>query len=136
MSDDQMPRQERPCTRCPWRLDTPAGQFAQERYDSEGLRSTSPQGPDSQPTVWSPLFACHKSPEGREKACAGWLAAVGSEHPGVRLAVAQDRLPAEALSPGEDWPPLFASYTEMAAKQAAPDAEKRTLRRPARRSRP
>ncbi|MYR58330.1 hypothetical protein GTY54_19525 [Streptomyces sp. SID625] len=81
------------------------------------------------------MFACHKTPEGREKACAGWLAAVGHEHVGVRLAVAQRRLPREALTPGDDWPLLFTSYTEMAARQAAPSALECTLRRPARRSR-
>ncbi|PWI20548.1 hypothetical protein DI272_19120 [Streptomyces sp. Act143] len=82
------------------------------------------------------MFACHKSPEGREKACAGWLASVGHAHIGVRVAVAQHRLPREALAPGEDWPPLFASYTEMAARQAAPEGETCTLRRPARKTAP
>ncbi|MFJ4703169.1 DUF6283 family protein [Streptomyces sp. NPDC088768] len=72
-------------------------------------------GPDA------PLFACHKTPEGREKACAGWLAAVGHRHLGVRLAVTQGRLPAQALTPGESWPPLFAAYEEMATTQAGED---------------
>ncbi|KQW13723.1 hypothetical protein ASD08_30910 [Streptomyces sp. Root369] len=82
------------------------------------------------------MFACHKTREGREKACAGWLASVGREHVGVRVAVAQGRLPASALTPGAGWPRLFTSFTEMAARQAAPRGEECTLRRPARRSRP
>jgi len=65
------------------------------------------------------MFACHKSPEGREEACAGWLATVGGEHLGVRLAVIQGRLPAEALSPGDNWPELFPDYASMAKAQAA-----------------
>jgi hypothetical protein len=59
------------------------------------------------------LFACHKSPEGREEACAGWLATVGIEHLGVRVAVATGQLPAEALAPGENWPDLHETYDEM-----------------------
>jgi hypothetical protein len=68
------------------------------------------------------LFACHKSVEGRDQACAGWLAAVGHRHLGVRLAVATGRLPGSVLTPGDDWPPLFDTYQEMAASQAAEDA--------------
>jgi hypothetical protein len=64
------------------------------------------------------MFACHKSPEGREYACAGWLAAVGHHHLGVRLAVITGRLDAAALEPGADWPALFESFGEMAATQA------------------
>lgn len=67
------------------------------------------------------MFACHKSTEGQEQACAGWLAVGGIEHIGVLLAVACGELPAKALNPGEDWPPLFNSYTEMAATQAPTD---------------
>jgi hypothetical protein len=63
------------------------------------------------------MFACHKSPEGREEACAGWLAVAGRDHIGVRLAVVQKRLPEEVLDAGPDWPPLFASYEEMAERQ-------------------
>ncbi|NDK24708.1 hypothetical protein FSY75_09505 [Streptomyces sp. TR1341] len=67
------------------------------------------------------MFACHKTKEGRERACAGWLAAVGHRHIGVRLAVAQGRLPAEVLTPGDGWPELFDSYEEMASVQAGED---------------
>lgn len=67
------------------------------------------------------MFACHKSPEGREEACAGWLAAVGAEHIGIRLAVAWGRLPASALTPGDGWPELFDSYAKMSAAQAGED---------------
>jgi len=69
------------------------------------------------------MFACHKSPDGREEACAGWLAAVGVDHLGVRMAVLSGRLEPEDLQPGPDWPPLFSSYAAMAATQAAPDEE-------------
>ncbi len=65
------------------------------------------------------MFACHRAPEGGEYACAGWLAAVGHHHLGVRVAVITGRLDPAALEPGEDWPALFETYEEMAATQAA-----------------
>jgi len=62
-----------------------------------------------------PLFGCHKGEPGtnNDLACAGWLAQFGHEHIGVRLAVAQGRLPADALEPGENWPPLHQTWTDV-----------------------
>jgi hypothetical protein len=60
------------------------------------------------------MFACHKTAEGREIACAGWLAVVGHHHLGVRFAVAMGRLDAAVLVSGPDWPMLYGSYSEMA----------------------
>ncbi|WP_203607366.1 DUF6283 family protein [Streptomyces sp. SID11385] len=119
MTAHALPRAERPCKRCPWRKDVPPGEFPASRY--EELRVTSEQVPGDEPGLDAPMFACHKTKEGREKACAAWLAAVGHRHIGVRLAVAQGRLPAQALTPGESWPPLFATYEEMATTQAGED---------------
>lgn len=112
-----LPHRLYPCAECPWRRDTTPGQFPACRYDA--LRTTSEQQPGAEPGFDAPMFACHKSPEGREEACAGWLAAVGHRHLGVRLAVATGRLPATALTPGGDWPPLFDTYRDMAATQGS-----------------
>lgn len=109
-----MPYRRRPCAECPWRRDTPAGQFPACRY--EALASTTGSRGREAP-IGAPMFACHKSPEGAEEACAGWLATVGYEHLGARFAVITGRLPAEALAPVGDWPPLFGSYEEMAETQ-------------------
>ncbi|WNI20340.1 DUF6283 family protein [Actinacidiphila sp. ITFR-21] len=114
-----MPHRRRPCAECPWRRDAEPGQFPAHRY--EVLRDTSEQAAGQEPGFFAPLFACHKSPEGREEACAGWLAAVGHRHLGVRLAVAQRRLPPHVLTPGEGWPALFDTYAEMAAVQGGED---------------
>ena len=65
------------------------------------------------------MFACHKTAEGKEQACAGWLAVAGVEHIGIRLAIAQGRLDPAVLSPGDGWPELFGSFEEMADTQAA-----------------
>ncbi|WP_236746029.1 DUF6283 family protein [Mycobacteroides abscessus] len=69
--------------------------------------------------IIAPIFACHKSEPGRDRACAGWLAVVGVEHLGIRLAVTLGRLPARMLRPGADWPDLFGSYEEMADRNTA-----------------
>jgi hypothetical protein len=68
------------------------------------------------------MFACHKTAEGREIACAGWLAVEGVNHVGVRLAVAQDRCDADALTPDPNWPALYDSFNDMAsANGVVPD---------------
>lgn len=112
----ELPHRAYPCNECPWRRSTPPGQFPGTRYDT--LRNTSgTRGAEA--ALNAPLFACHKTAEGQEQACAGWLAAVGAGHLGVRLAVIQGRLPATALQPGEGWPELFDTYDEMADTQRA-----------------
>lgn len=113
-----LPHRRYPCAECPWRRDTEPGQFPASRY--EALRATSGE-PGQEARLGDPMFACHKSPEERAEACAGWLATVGQEHIGVRLAVTMRDLPATALNPFPDWPELFTSYEEMAAAQAADD---------------
>lgn len=111
---DQLPRRRFPCAECPFRRDTRPGQFPACRY--EALRETVGE-PGAEAPLAAPMFACHKSPEGREEACAGWLAVCGTEHLGVRMAVLTGRLEPGDLRAAEDWPPLFASYGEMAAVQ-------------------
>lgn len=91
------------------------GKFSARRYDA--LRVTS-GSPGAEAALGAPMFACHMSPEGGEYACAGWLAVVGRDHLGVRLAVATGRLDPAVLDPQPGWPDLFDSYEEMAAVQA------------------
>jgi hypothetical protein len=111
-----MKYQSAPCANCPWRKDSPAGEFTPQRY--EALRATAGR-PGAEAGLSAPIFACHKSTEGRDRACAGWLAVVGIEHLGIRLAVATGRLPAEVLQSADDWPELFASYDELAERNRA-----------------
>lgn len=110
-----IPHRSFPCAECPWRLDTTPGQFPACRYDT--LRVTSGSR-GNEAHLAAPLFACHKSPEGSEQACAGWLATVGWEHLGVRVAVLTGQIPGEALAPRVGWPELHASYDEMVAAKA------------------
>lgn len=114
-SVEPLPHRRRPCAECPWRRDVAPGQFSQERFDY--LAETTGR-PGNEAGLNTPMFACHKSPEGREEACAGWLAAAGYQHLGVRVAVAFGRIDADVLEPGPDWPPLHESYTEMVDAKA------------------
>lgn len=113
-------RQKRPCAECPFRMDVEPGQFPRSRY--EALRESCRHAENVQAPLGAPMFACHKSPlDGPKFACAGWLAVEGRNHITVRLALALDDLPVEALSPGEDWPALFETYEEMANRQGGDD---------------
>jgi hypothetical protein len=106
----------KPCPECPWVKATAAGQFSRERF--EALRGTTGE-PGNEAPLGAGLFACHKSAEGKEIPCAGWLAAVGIESLSVRLLISTGSLPAEVLHPGEDWPELHESYDEMAEAKTA-----------------
>lgn len=106
-----IPHATRPCAECPWRTDVPVGKFASCRYAA--LRDTS-GAPGREVGLDAPMFACHVSQEGKDRACAGWLAVAGVEHIGIRLAVAMGRLPADTLEPKPGWPDLYESYDAMA----------------------
>ncbi len=106
----ELPHIARPCRECPWRKDAQPQKFSAERY--EALRATSDQS-----GLGAPIFACHMTKEGRDQACAGWLAVAGTEHLGVRYSVILGRLPAEALRPGPGWPDLHDSYDALVAHQ-------------------
>lgn len=101
-------RVKRPCDACPWRVDSEPGRFDAERW--EALRASSADERGFGPEFGASLFACHKSPEQGERACAGWLAAEGANHPAVRLSVVLGDTPIEALDPGEGWPLLHADF--------------------------
>lgn len=113
-------RMRRPCDpsdksgACPFRRDADPGEFSAERF--EQLAGTAGR-PGEEAPLNAPIFACHHTAEGKEVACAGWLAVVGQHHLGVRLATAMGRIDPAALQPGEGWPELFTDYDAMAAAQ-------------------
>jgi hypothetical protein len=76
--------------------------------------------PGREVPLGGPLWACHTSTEGRDMLCASWLARVGLDHLSIRLAVAAGRIPAEALTAGEDWPSLYGSFDSLAAANGLP----------------
>lgn len=105
---------------CPWRRDTAGTKRMPARLATEdfGQLCGTAEHPVRPDTGW---FICHKSSErepdeaGRPLICAGWLAAVGRHHLGVRLAVLWGWLPPEKLENPPGGPPLFSSFEEMAA---------------------
>lgn len=101
----------RTCPECPWRRDVPPGRFPPERF--RALADTC------KPGGLRPMFACHLSPEGAERACAGFVLVAGPDANSVRLAAARGRFrPGEVSTDA----PLFGSYREMAeANGVAPD---------------
>ncbi len=58
------------------------------------------------------VFACHKSREGGEVVCAGFLLRGADHNLAVRLSLSQGRLDPEAVS--DDGHPLFPDYRSMA----------------------
>lgn len=106
------PRVHRPCSECPWRADAEPGRFPACRY--EALTATA-GAPGAEVGFEAPIFACHKTPDGGERACAGWLAVVGYDHLGVRFAIMTGRLDPAALKAGDGWPELYPSYAALAA---------------------
>lgn len=113
-----MKRVKRPCDECPWRKDCEPGRFAPERWAALADSSSDERGMGPSFATCSttgapqppPLFACHKAPEGGERACAGWLAVEGANHPQVRLKVMTGGLDVCALTPGEGWPDLHPDF--------------------------
>jgi uncharacterized protein DUF6283 len=84
-----VPHRRRPCVECPWRHDSPPGQFDADRYAA--LADTTGT-PGAEAHLFAPMF--------------------------VRLAIATGRLDPRVLQPAPDWPPLFHTYQEMATTQA------------------
>lgn len=111
----------RPCPSCPWRLDQGAKDIPGfDMVKAVRLAHCSPDKRGFGPSFDKPLFSCHKSVEGEDIPCAGWLASVGHRHPRVRLAVSLGRLSVTALQPGHGWPALHASYHEVLDKLQQP----------------
>ncbi|HEX8630866.1 MAG TPA: DUF6283 family protein [Catenuloplanes sp.] len=115
MSAEPIRHPRRPCGQCPWRRDTPPGKFPADRYAALAATDGTP---GREAPLAAPIFACHLSGEGHDQACAGWLAVVGLDHLGIRLAAAAGRLDPATLRPGPDWPPLFGSFADMVEHQA------------------
>lgn len=107
-----MNARKRPCENCPWRTDATPGEFPLERY--EALRDSVPDGSEH-PGLLDPMFACHKSAEGKEIACAGWLVRYGVDHLRSRLALALGEI--EMPQPDETWPELYPTYDALVDAQ-------------------
>jgi hypothetical protein len=92
------------CEECPWRTDVAPGRFSPERY--QALAETCLQG-----LPWRPIFACHKTGEGREQACVGYLLRNGANNFVVRLAANSRKFDPQALRATG---PLYDGFRAMA----------------------
>jgi hypothetical protein len=115
----EFPRRMFPCDECPIRADNadnPKSKFPAHRW-AELSASVRRDGCD--PGLHTPMFGCHKGAPGTnaDLACAGWLARFGADHLQVRLAVITGHLPATALQPGENWPPLHETWDDVVSAQ-------------------
>lgn len=97
------PHALKPCPECPWRRDVAPGRFPPERFVA-----LAPTAYD----MATSAFACHKAPEGREFACAGFLLKGAAHNLSVRMAAVSDGFDWRAV--GDGGFPLFDSYREMA----------------------
>lgn len=100
-----------PCPECPWRKDVAPGQFPAERF-----RVLAATAYDLAIT----MFACHKSPEGKEFACAGFILNGATHNLGFRLS----RIDWRAVNCGF---PLHENYRAMAIANGV-DADDPVLR--------
>jgi len=121
----EFPRRRFPCDECPIRADNadnPKSKFPAERWE-ELSRSVVDPETGEQPALGEIMFGCHKGEPGTDAdlACAGWLAQFGVDHIGVRLAAALGRLPASALEPGANWPPLHRTWQDVVRLQTLPE---------------
>ena len=100
MSTCGLPRIHRPCDECPWRKDAEPGRFLEERWMS--LKATSRQeDPPRGPEIGDPLFACHKTDEGRDRLTI-YVDGVSEGNPlfvEQMLALAVEGAPAAAIPP-------------------------------------
>lgn len=100
-----------PCDECPWRRDVPVGRFPPNRFRM--LVATARD-------MARRTFACHKSKDGHEFVCAGFLLQQSAHNFTIRMALRdQGDFIKDIHSP---WP-LFTNYREMAiANGIKPDA--------------
>jgi hypothetical protein len=89
----------KPCDECPWRRDVPTGKFRPQRFRDLA---------ESSYDMARMMFACHKSPEGREFICAGYLLQSSAHNLTLRLARQEFDVS------NQDEIPLFATYRMMA----------------------
>lgn len=109
---------KRPCTKCPWLTSTDLTEFSDE--DMDMLRQANGR-PGAEAPVGAPIVACHRDQPGTAHAmrwCAGFLAVVGEQHLGVRLALAFGALPPQAVRPPARWPQLYRDLDALIAARA------------------
>ncbi|MFJ8752247.1 DUF6283 family protein [Streptomyces sp. NPDC102441] len=109
---------KRPCTTCPL-----ADRHRPDRIQRRGHgRAPAANGrPGAEAPVDAPIVTCHRDRPGTEHAmrwCAGFLAEDGEEHLGIRLALAFQALPPQAVHQPAGWPELYPDLDALVAARA------------------
>lgn len=101
---------KKPCSECPWRRDVPTGNFSADRYRSLAGTAVDMSGS---------IFACHKTVEGKDAACAGFLLRGANHNLALRLAYYRgDIAPGDVTDGGYK---LFDNYRQMAVANGVPE---------------
>lgn len=103
MGERSFPHAKKPCDECPWRMDVAPGRFPPERFVALAETAYDLSGC---------VFACHKSPDGRAFACAGFLRQSAAHNLSVRLAARAGRIDLAEI--GDGGAPLYPDYVAMA----------------------
>ena len=112
MSEPECRTRRAPCKACPWKVDATADQIpGYDMEKAEQLINTVGQ------QLGQPMMACHQSTEENEVHCVGFLAVAGWDNLSVRLNVANERIPPEALDPPPpEWGEMHESFDDMLQK--------------------
>ena len=103
-----------PCGSCPWRRSNPTDGTAIPGFSLTKMRH------DLSRTVgdgdaFRPIMACHRSREGGDHTCVGYIAREGWSNLAVRLAAIDGRIPINDIDQGCEGLDLFGSFGEMLA---------------------
>ena len=115
-TEEPLELRDTPCTVCPWRRDADMTRFG--RHDIAMLARAHGE-PGAEAPRTAPMISCHCDQPGTPHAmrlCAGWLAAEGRQHFGVRIHQLAGTLPETACSPGPGWPELVADFAELVTR--------------------
>ncbi|WP_318515693.1 DUF6283 family protein [Photobacterium leiognathi] len=107
-----------PCKQCPWKKSSKVGGSDIPNFDIELMRNLvntcPPANVDiSQRDDFRKLFACHESPEGKEKVCAGYVARDGQFNLNLRLLAAMSKTNVLAIVENAEKHELYDNFHDM-----------------------
>jgi hypothetical protein len=106
----------KPCANCPWLKSTPAGGSSIPNFGIELMRNLKNTVPprDMDDTGFYKVMACHKSTEGKQFACAGYMAKAGLDfNINARLVARDAELDATALFDATDKLDMYTDFYDM-----------------------
>lgn len=108
---------DKPCPTCPWRKSSTVGGADISGFDLQkmrNLKSTVPPEGADQDGFYS-VMACHHSKEGKDYACAGYIAQHGLQNINVRLLAANNSIDLIKVTENCKDMDLYNNFYEMLA---------------------